>query len=134
MSVSTTEPEAVVLTPSGERLSLDERTPLSLEEPGFYELRDRRTGTRAATLAVNVDRGEASMEAFDPQELVSAVGTGAGASLQAAEAASLTLGERERQQSAWWYLIVVAFLLLAAETVLSNRATRSALAPPAPAP
>lgn len=126
---------SVVLTPSGERMTLEETTPLSLDEPGFYELRDQRTGARAATLAVNVDRAEANLEAFDPQELVSAVGTGTDTgTAAAAEAASLTLGERERQQSAWWYLIVVAFLLLAAETVLSNRATRNALAPPAPTP
>src|SRR5690606_14108062 len=104
---------------------MDGATPISLEEPGFYELRDQRTGERGALVAVNVDPVEASLEPFDPAELVTTVASREVASAPG-EAAPLTLQERERQQSAWWYLMVLVFLILAAETVMSNRFYRAA--------
>jgi hypothetical protein len=127
---SATDPNAVpytlALTPGGERLPMDQSTPLSLDEPGFYELRDERTGARSALVAVNVDPGEAAPDAFDPAELVAAVTAAPQTAPRADEALSLTIQERERQQNAWWYLIVLAFLVLAAETVMSNRYYRAA--------
>lgn len=118
-------PYTLALTPGGERLPMDESRPLALEEPGFYELRDQRTGNRGALVAVNVDPAEAEMASFDPVELVSAVSTSAEGGAPA-EAVALTVQERERQQSAWWYLLLLAFLILAAETVMSNRYYRAA--------
>jgi hypothetical protein len=118
------ESYSLALTPKGERLTLGPTAPLTVEEPGFYELRERRTGARGPTLAVNVDRVESSLDSFDPSELVRglalAPSTGA---LPAGD--GLPIAERERAQGAWWYLIVLAFLLLAAETVLSNRFPRA---------
>jgi hypothetical protein len=120
-------PFTLALTPGGERLPMDASRPLSLEEPGFYELRDQRTGDRNAVVAVNVDPTEAALDSFDPAELVSAVSASAEATPLAGDAVTLTVQERERQQNAWWYLMVLAFLILAAETVLSNRHYRAAI-------
>src|SRR5690606_9130413 len=91
------------------------------DEPGFYELRDQRTGDRSVLVAVNVDPAEAGMEPFDPNELISAVAGGVASGVPADDAVPLSLQDRERQQSAWWYLLIVAFLIFAAETVVSNR-------------
>ena len=119
-------PYTLALTPAGERIPMTESRPLALEEPGFYELRDQRTGDRGALVAVNVDPAEAALDTFDPVELVSAVTTSTEAGAQAEESVPLTLQERERQQNAWWYLLVLAFMILAAETVMSNRFYRAA--------
>src|SRR5690606_14599353 len=67
------EPYTLALAPGGERLPIDGSRPLALEEPGFYELRDQRTGDRNAVVAVNVDPAEAGMDSFAPKELVAAV-------------------------------------------------------------
>ncbi|HEX6927320.1 MAG TPA: BatA domain-containing protein [Longimicrobiaceae bacterium] len=120
------EPYTLALTPGGERLPIDGSRPLALEQPGFYELRDQRTGDRNAVVGVNVDPAEAGMESFDPKELVAAVAGEAVDPLATSDAVPLTLQERERQQSAWWYLLVIAFLILAAESVVSNRFYRGA--------
>lgn len=119
-------PYTLALAPGGERLAMDESRPLALEEPGFYELRDQRTGDRGALVAVNVDPSEAALEPFDPTELVASVSGPATGAAQPEAAVPLTPAERERQQNAWWYLLVIAFLVLAAETVLSNRFYRTA--------
>lgn len=119
-------PYTLALTPGGDRVAMDDSQPLALEEPGFYELRDQRTGARGALVAVNVDPAEAALESFDPAELVGTVMSGSGSGSGVAEMVPLTLAERERQQNAWWYLLVLAFLLLAAETVVSNRFYRGA--------
>jgi len=41
-------------------------------------------------------------------------------------ATTLSVAERERRQVLWWYVLVAAVLLLAAESLLSNRLSRSA--------
>lgn len=120
------EPLTLALTPGGDRVPMDSGTPLLLEEPGFYELRNQRTGDRGAVVAVNVDAEEASMESFDPAELIAAVTTSVAAAPGADGEVVLTIEEREKQQNAWWYLVVVAFMILAAESVLSNRYYRAA--------
>jgi hypothetical protein len=108
-------------SPSGEQFALDGSAVLTLDEPGFYELREGDGSARGATVAVNVDPAEAVLDSFDPRELVSVLAPASEADTDWAVGAALTLAERERQQSAWWYLIVVAFLLFAGETMLSNR-------------
>ena len=67
------EPYTLAIGPAGDRLPVDGSRPLTLEEPGFYELRDQRTGDRGTVVAVNVDPGEAAIDSFDPAVLVSAV-------------------------------------------------------------
>lgn len=120
------EPYTLAISPAGERLEVDGSRPLTLEEPGFYELRDQRTGDRGTVVAVNMDPGEAAVEPFDPAELVAAVVPREGQLAAAGSTVPLTTAERERQQNAWWYLLVIAFLLLTAETVMSNRYYRAA--------
>jgi hypothetical protein len=114
---------SLLLSPSGRRTEVEPSTPVTLEEPGFYQLRDRRTGAEGTTLAVNVDRSESRLESFDPAELVREVSPAPSAQTRAG--GTLSLQERERSQSGWWYLVILAFLLLAAETVLSNRLPRA---------
>jgi hypothetical protein len=116
---------SLALTPSGERLTLTPDAPLTVEQPGFYELRERRTGARGPTLAVNVDRVESGFESFDPQLLVRSLSL-APEGVASPATGELPIADRERAQGAWWYLIVLAFLLLAGETVLSNRFPRAA--------
>jgi hypothetical protein len=115
---------SLALAPTGERLTLDGSAPLTVAEPGFYELRERGSGARGPTLAVNVDRVEGSLEPFAPDELVRALALSPATGTPVA-GGDIPIAERERAQSAWWYLVVLAFLLLAAETVLSNRAPRA---------
>lgn len=119
-------PYTLALAPGGDRLPMETSRPLALEEPGFYELRDQRTGDRGALVAVNVDPAEAAQDPFDPMELVASVSGPRTGAARAEAAVPLTLSERERQQSAWWYLLVIAFLVLTAETVMSNRFYRAA--------
>ena len=83
-------------------------------------LRDARSGAGASAVAVNVDPTESDLATVPPEEVVAAITPRADAASRAAGSLSLTLADREREQSAWWYLVVVGFLLLAAETVLSN--------------
>jgi hypothetical protein len=109
----------MALTPSGERLEIGERGPLTLDEAGFYELRHPRSGELALSIAVNVDPAESELTRVAPEELVNAF-TASSQSGGAPAPVALTVQERERQQGAWWYLVVVGFVLLAAETVLSN--------------
>jgi hypothetical protein len=115
---------SLALAPTGERLTLDGSAPLTVAEPGFYEMRERGSGARGPTLAVNVDRVEGSLEPFAPDELVRALALSPATGTPVA-GGDIPIAERERAQSAWWYLVVLAFLLLAAETVLSNRAPRA---------
>ena len=116
---------AMAVSPADERIELEVGRPLILDEPGFYELRDPRSGQEATAIAVNVDPEESSLEAIVPATLASALTPSADAA-RTAGGTTLTLAEREREQSAWWYLVVVGFVLLAAETVISNlRRTRA---------
>jgi hypothetical protein len=111
----------MAISPSGERIELgEEGSTLTLDEPGFYELRDARSGARASAVAVNVDPAESQLESVPATEVVAAITPAQDAASRASGPLSLSLQEREREQSAWWYLVVVGFLLLAGETVLSN--------------
>jgi hypothetical protein len=121
VAAASTREYALALTPSGERIEVKPNVPLTLDEPGFYELRDARSGARATAVAVNVDPAESSFDAVAPKEVVAALTPKAGANQPAGGPPTLTLQEREREQSAWWYLVVAGFVLLALETVISNR-------------
>ena len=111
---------ALALSPSGDRIELKDATPLPLDEPGFYQLRDARSGAQATAVAVNVDPAEANLEAVAPKEVLGVIAPKAGAGSSASEPFTLTLQEQEREQGAWWYLVVLGLVLLAVETVLSN--------------
>jgi len=113
-----------VVTPSGERVALDPEggDVVTLEEQGFYELREGATGAGpAATVAANVDLSESDLTPMDPREVVAAV-SGSGAELAGnAGTVELTDASREATQRLWWYLLFAGALLLAAETLVSNR-------------
>ena len=121
--------DRVVITPSGERVTVSSSDPgvLELDEQGVYEIRVA-TGRRdrADRLAVNLDPTESDLTPLDPRELVAAV-TGratpaAGSAPQAP--AEVAPQDEERQQGLWWYLLLAGMGLLAAETVVANQLSR----------
>jgi hypothetical protein len=102
-----------------------------LAEQGLYEIRDASAPEDSPlTLAVNVDLSESDLTAIDPDELASSVagraaaGPTAGAGEGVREFSSEDL---ERRQGVWWYLLIAAFLVFVAETIVSNRLSRTAL-------
>jgi hypothetical protein len=117
----------VAVTPSGRRVSLDEEGAevLALSEPGFYEVRSDSGDTQLGVVASNVDPAESDLAPMDPREIVAATigapegGQGGPANLP------LTPEGQEASQRLWWYLLVAGVLLLGAETVLSNRLSKT---------
>jgi hypothetical protein len=111
----------VVNTPEGARIDVAaDNTLITLDEQGFYEVREARAG--GSTLrehAVNVDVSESDLATVDPAEFVAAL-TVAGEPAQAGPA-TLAPAEQEKQQALWWYLLIVVFALLTAEAVYANR-------------
>lgn len=122
--------DLIVSAPSEERSIIpetEERALLSLMEQGFYEL--RRAGSGAAvvpamSLAANLDVAESDLSSLDPEELRAAIALREMEPNESGDAGR-TPAEQESRQGFWWYLLVAAFVLLAAETVLSNRLSRS---------
>jgi hypothetical protein len=90
----------------------------------------RPAGTPAArpeAVAVNLDPAESDLTAIDPRELVAAV-TGHATPVEVQQQAppqEMTREESERRQALWWYLLLAGLLLLAAETVISNRLSKT---------
>lgn len=121
--------EFLAVSPSGVRTRLPASNGphfLELGEQGFYEI--RQLGGRAGQprpIAVNLDPAESDLTTIDPREIKAAVAW-RGPSTHVATAAALTPEEQERRQTLWWYLLVGAMLALAAETMLSNRLSRTA--------
>lgn len=118
----------VVVTPSGRRLGMDEEGAevLELTEQGFYELRSRTGDTVSAVVASNVDAGESDLTPIDPNEIVAATTPAPGEARQAGAAGQrLTPEAQERTQRLWWYLLCIGILLLAADTLISNRLSKT---------
>ena len=107
--------DRVVLTPAGQRVPLSGRDAprfVELNEQGFYEIRP--TGARVGrpfTVAVNLDPAESDLSSMDPRELVAATAP--------------TPADAERRQAIWWYFLLAGISLLVAETILSNRLSRT---------
>ena len=119
----------VAVAPSGERTRWtedDSLRSLPLREQGFYEIRDADAVAASRVFAVNPDPSESELGAFAPDELSRAASPAGTVNATAAATTTLSLAERERRQTLWWYVLVVALLLLAAESLLSNRLSRSA--------
>jgi hypothetical protein len=118
----------VVLTPGGQRITLDSEGPdvMELAEAGFYEVRSAgRDAEPLLTVAANVDLGESDLTPMDPNDVVAAAMGQAGAVAEGASGPMvLTDREQEARQRLWWYLLFAGILLLGAETVLSNRLSR----------
>jgi len=119
----------VAVAPSGERTrwtASDSTRSLSLREQGFYEIRDAEAVAASRVVAVNPDPTESELAAVAPDELSRAVAPAGTAGTATTGATTLSVAERERRQLLWWYFLVAAVLLLAAESLLSNRLSRSA--------
>jgi hypothetical protein len=118
----------VVLTPSGERVTLDGEGPdvLELSEQGFYEVRAQgRDAAPPMTVASNVDLSESDLTPMDPQEVVAGVLGRAGGAAPPGTNVSTTDQEQERNQRVWWYLLFAGVMILGVETLVGNRISRS---------
>jgi hypothetical protein len=116
-----------LVAPSGNRERLEGDRLVELVEPGFYQVQtDRRETTRL--MAVNVDRLESELAAWDADELRASMTASDSVSL-ASESLSLTDVDREQRQRVWWFLLAAAALVLLVEVVLANRMSRTALSP-----
>lgn len=126
---SAEEAPLVVNTPGGGRIDVAApNTLVTLNEQGFYEVREARAGgSTLREYAVNLDVAESDLSTVDPAELVSALTTG-GQDTRRNASLALAPAEQEKRQALWWYLLIVVFALLAAEAVLANhRPARPAL-------
>jgi Mg-chelatase subunit ChlD len=122
------QPTSTVVTPSGRRLGIDEEGAdvLELTEQGFYELRSRTGDTVSAVVASNVDPSESDVAPIDPKEIVAATAPLPGEGGQAdAGGRAATPEAQERSQRLWWYLLCVGILLLGADTLISNRLSKT---------
>jgi hypothetical protein len=120
---------SLAVAPSGDRsrwAESDSARSVALREQGFYEIRDANAVTPSRIVAVNLDPAESELGIFAPDELSRAVTATGVAGAAATGSTTLGVAERERRQLLWWYVLVAAVLLLAAESLLSNRLSRSA--------
>src|SRR5438445_6110452 len=122
--------DRVVLTPAGQRVPLSGRDAprfVELTEQGFYEIRP--TGARVGrpfTVAVNLDPAESDLSSMDPRELVAAAtGRATPDAGQPSAATAPTPADAERRQAIWRYFRLAGISLLVAETILSNRLSRT---------
>ena len=117
----------VVLTPGGGRMAVDEEGSevLELAEQGFYEVRGRAGDAALTVVASNVDPAESDLTAMDPKEIVAAAIGGSGDEAGAAADAPQTPESQERSQRLWWYLLMAGILLLGADTIISNRLSKT---------
>ncbi len=122
----------VVLTPSGERVTLDGEGPdvLELAEQGFYEVRAQgRDSAPPMTVASNIDLSESDLTPMDPQEVVAGVLGRAGGAAPAGTNVVATDLEQERNQRVWWYLLFAGVVILGLETLVGNHISRSGPVP-----
>ncbi len=118
----------VVLTPSGERVSLDGEGPdvLELAEQGFYEVRAQgRDAAPPMTVASNVDLAESDLTPMDPQEVVAGAMGRVGGGAAAGTNVRTTDQEQERNQRIWWYLLFAGVIVLGAETLVANKGLKA---------
>lgn len=113
----------VLLTPGDEAITVTPAMLHPLQEPGFYELRDPRSGGDPLPVAVNTDRRESEPELIEPDEVSAAVS----ATDATPVTASFAPEDQERRQALWWYFLAGAFLMMTAETMLANRLSRRPL-------
>jgi hypothetical protein len=114
----------VIVAPGGARERLGSVSgALELEQSGFYQVQtDSRETTRL--VAVNVDRAESDLSAWDPDELKAAI-TAADTLALSTTPELVTAAEREQRQRVWWFLLAAAAVLLLTEVVLANRMSRA---------
>ncbi len=116
----------IALTPSGRRVPLDEEGSevLALSETGFYVVRGEQGDTELGVVASNVDPAESDLTPMDPKEIVAAtIGTPPGA--QGGGGLPMTPEAQEGSQRLWWYLLLAGIILLGADTLMSNRLSKT---------
>ncbi len=118
----------VALTPSGRRVPLDEEGSevLALErDAGSTRCRGEQGDTELGVVASNVDPAESDLTPMDPKEIVAAtIGAPTGAAGRRT-GVPVTPEAQEGSQRLWWYLLVAGILLLGADTLLSNRLSKT---------
>jgi len=118
----------VVLTPSGERVTLDGEGPdvLELTEQGFYEVRAQgRDAAPPMTVASNIDLTESDLTPMDPEELKAGVLGRASGAVAAGTNVVTTDQEQEKNQRVWWYLLFAGVIILGFETLVGNQISKS---------
>jgi hypothetical protein len=120
-------PGGVVITPSGRQVPVDDEGGgvLELTEQGFYELRTRAGEGVAAVVASNVDSAESDLTPMDPKEIVAAAMAGVDDGSRGTAGVPLPPAAQERSQRLWWYLLCIGILVLGADTLISNRLSKS---------
>jgi Aerotolerance regulator N-terminal/von Willebrand factor type A domain/CARDB len=132
-------PSGLVMTPSGQQVTLGEGgvPSIELDEQGFYSVRMQGTGSsRPFAAAVNLDPAESDLTPLQPQQFVAAA-TGRAAVTatgQSLEQPELTPEDLEKKQGIWWFLLLAGVVALVSESLLSNRLSRRAGAGLLPAP
>lgn len=114
-----------VVAPSGREIPLDDpvrenRSSLTLTEPGFYRFRVQET---EHLLAANLDPRESDLRAPDPERLLAQLPRVSHRE-GAAPRQTTSLDRRhalENRQHLWWYLVLTACLVLLVESLLANR-------------
>jgi hypothetical protein len=122
--VARSAPARMVLTPSGQRVTLDGEGPdvLELGEQGFYEVRAQGPNAPpVVTVASNIDLSESDLSPMDPQDVVAGATGRAGGAVPPGTNVSTTDQDQERNQRLWWYLLFAGLVLLAIETFIGNR-------------
>ena len=75
-------------------------------------------------VASNVDTAESDLTGMDPKEIAAAARAG---DEERAGGATVALppDAQERSQRLWWYLLVLGIVVLGADTLISNRLSKS---------
>jgi hypothetical protein len=117
----------VIVMPSGKQVPLDEEGSevFELAEQGFYELRSRSGDGVAAVVASNVDSTESDLTGMDPKEIVAAARATDEGARPGTAGVPLPPDAQERSQRLWWYLLVLGIVVLGADTLISNRLSKS---------
>ena len=99
---------------------------MELTEQGFYEVRGQSGDAVIAVVAANVDPAESDLTAMDPKEIVAAA-SGGSSSGEGGTTTGVpqTPEAQERNQRLWWYLLLVGIVLLGADTLISNRLSKT---------
>jgi hypothetical protein len=124
LDLGTSGTEAVVLSPSGQRRSVDEAgQAVELAEPGFYEVRHAREGRPLRVVATNVDLAESDPARVEPAAVSLAVTGQPDGGDQGQGGLVVPDDVQEQAQRIWWYLLFAGILLLIAESWLARRLT-----------
>ena len=128
-AASARKPSGVVMSPSGEQVTVGEggAQAVELAEQGFYSVRLQGLGDRRPfQVAVNLDPAESDLTPLQPGDFVASA-TGKAAVTQTGQSLEnpvMTPEDVEKKQAVWWYLFAAGAGLLLGEAVLANRLSK----------